>query len=171
MGWAQAKTRFSSCLLSSPARLPAGDSDLSIFLHHPGPARHLRQLAVPRRPQCPVSVGSCPPQGPCPCCPSGSGSRPEPCCFLEKAAGPSSAWQHGSPGAQPAPARRRPRQGSLHVPAAGSLAAGLASTVLVGAQGSPCAQHKQVLGAPRVPQHGTEGAPAIPTGLGRAFRC
>ncbi|NWX04374.1 DGKD kinase, partial [Caloenas nicobarica] len=65
-------------------------------------------LAACSSPKTPVPCesGVLPLQGPCPCCPSDSGSRPEPCCFLETAAGASSACQHGSPGAQPAPARR-----------------------------------------------------------------
>uniref|UniRef100_A0A8B9GBZ4 Diacylglycerol kinase n=1 Tax=Amazona collaria TaxID=241587 RepID=A0A8B9GBZ4_9PSIT len=39
-GWAQGKSRFSSCLLSASARLPAGDDDLCIFLCHSGPRVH-----------------------------------------------------------------------------------------------------------------------------------
>ncbi|NXX13805.1 DGKD kinase, partial [Podargus strigoides] len=65
----------SATVFSTPlARLTEGDGDLCIFLHHPGPAGHLRQLAVPRRPQHPVSLRSCLPLAR-PCCPSQSGRR------------------------------------------------------------------------------------------------
>lgn len=46
-GMSSVKTHVAATSLSTLARLPAGDGDLCIFLHHPGSARQLWQLAVP----------------------------------------------------------------------------------------------------------------------------
>lgn len=141
--WDGVRVRASSAAASSspPARLPAGDSDLRVFLHHPGPARHLRQLAVSRRPQHPVSLQSCPLRGPWPTLAAHHrvGAELGPRCLLEMAAGASFAHQCGIPGAQPSLAQQCPRWGRLHMPSAGSLAASpLTSTMLLlGAEGSP----------------------------------